>query len=671
MMITYTSYIWLPLISALLVSAIALYAGTFRNTPASQPFRVLMWLCALFSYLFVLSLLMTSLTLRIFLAQMLYIPAAFITPTILIMVIHYTGHTAWITRWRLMALLLIPMITVVLVLSYPLHTLLRYSPQIDLSGPLPIITFKRGSWYWVHQIYGIIIAINALAMLIASLRNPVLRKRNTLILIFGIATPFLADIPTALRITPIPNYTWTSPIFVCIGMLYGWALLRGQIFAVTPIARGEVMDHINDLVIVLDNNGRIADFNRAMQEICEISRRNIGTLPDVLPSVWADLLRRYNGVSTHKEEVIIGTGENQHVYDLVISTIRNQRSQPLGRLFILHDVTVRRRNEELLRKNEERFRQMVETMPIPLTLTRISDGTYLYVNHLASDHVGLPQSAMIGKQAISFYADPRVRQIVLDAIHQNGSIHNFETQLKRIDGSTFWALFSASVATMNDEQVILSGVIDISERKKIEEALRYANDRLEVQLAENKELQSQLREQATHDVLTSLFNRRYMQEILDHCLTLVPREMNFISVLMIDIDHFKKINDAYGHKAGDLMLQAMGTLLRSQTRQMDTACRYGGEEFVIIMPTATLDVAVRRANDLRHAFANLCVEYDGRDLRATISIGVATFPTHGGNSDTLLHEADQALYMAKATGRNRVYAADESLAAVDKLLSTD
>jgi diguanylate cyclase (GGDEF)-like protein/PAS domain S-box-containing protein len=411
---------------------------------------------------------------------------------------------------------------------------------------------------------------------------------------------------------------------------------------------------------------------------------------------------------------------------------------------------------------------------------------------------------MIGHQAIDFYAEPKARQAVVDTIRRTGTIYNYETLLKRADGSTFWALFSATQATFNNEQVILAGIIDISERKQIEEklikserlyrllaentqdviwsldtesmrftyispsieqlqgskpeeiigmplyevlppgqqepiqdtiqlraavflsdptkhiyinevdqirkdgstvwteivtryymspetgkvevngvtrniserkrteeVLREANQHLQVQIAEIQQLQSQLHEQATHDVLTGLFNRRYMQEILDQSLAHAARELSLVSVMMIDIDHFKRINDVHGHMAGDLMLQAMGALLSSHTRQMDTACRYGGEEFVVIMTTAALDTAMQRADELRQAFANLRVEYEGHELRATISVGVATFPKHGNNSDALLRAADQALYMAKATGRNCVYAADTDLAAADRLLTTD
>ncbi len=113
----------------------------------------------------------------------------------------------------------------------------------------------------------------------------------------------------------------------------------------------------------------------------------------------------------------------------------------------------------------------------------------------------------------------------------------------------------------------------------------------------------------------------------------------------------------YGHKAGDLILRALGQLLRTHTRPNDVACRYGGEEFVVIMPDAPLEVAVVRADEVRQAFADLEVRYGSTSLSATITIGGATFPYHGTDSETLLHAADQALYAAKSAGRDLVYAA--------------
>jgi diguanylate cyclase (GGDEF)-like protein len=199
---------------------------------------------------------------------------------------------------------------------------------------------------------------------------------------------------------------------------------------------------------------------------------------------------------------------------------------------------------------------------------------------------------------------------------------------------------------------------DISERKRAQDALFQANQQLRAQLEANQQLQVQLYEQAVHDALTGLFNRRYLEEALERLLVRAAHDYTPLSILMLDVDHFKQFNDSYGHKAGDLILRALGQLLRTYTRPSDVACRYGGEEFIVIMPDAPLEVAVVRADELRQLFADLEVQYGGTSLSATITIGVATFPNHGTDSDTLLHAADQALYAAKAAGRDLVYAAE-------------
>jgi len=171
----------------------------------------------------------------------------------------------------------------------------------------------------------------------------------------------------------------------------------------------------------------------------------------------------------------------------------------------------------------------------------------------------------------------------------------------------------------------------------------------------NLRLRDTLRHQSIRDPLTGLYNRRYLEETLDRELRRAERAGQSLGVLMFDIDLFKQFNDTFGHEAGDVMLREVGRLLRDRFRREDIVCRYGGEEFVIVLPSATLDETINRARELEDAVRWLDVRHRGRSLGAvTLSLGVAVFPDHGQTIESLLRAADAALYRAKQTGRARV-----------------
>jgi diguanylate cyclase (GGDEF)-like protein len=214
------------------------------------------------------------------------------------------------------------------------------------------------------------------------------------------------------------------------------------------------------------------------------------------------------------------------------------------------------------------------------------------------------------------------------------------------------------VTPLYDRRQILSGRLmvfrDITEHKQVEKRLRYVNDRLQSHLIEIGVLQSKLREQAIRDPLTNLFNRRYLEETLDRELSRASREDYPVCIIMIDLDHFKRINDTHGHEAGDLVLKAIGVTLAEQSRRGDFACRYGGEEFVIVMPNVGLETAYERAGELRQSLNLLSVPYGYFSLSVTISMGIACYPENGQTRDAILRAADQAMYAAKDAGRDHI-----------------
>ncbi|HSM52041.1 MAG TPA: diguanylate cyclase, partial [Thermoanaerobaculia bacterium] len=195
---------------------------------------------------------------------------------------------------------------------------------------------------------------------------------------------------------------------------------------------------------------------------------------------------------------------------------------------------------------------------------------------------------------------------------------------------------------------------DVSERRRAEGELAEANHLLQSRLAEIEALQESLREQALRDPLTGLFNRRYLEETLEREIVRAERSGEPLAAVLLDLDGFKVLNDRLGHAAGDELLRELGLLLRAKTRRSDFACRYGGDEFLIVMPGSSSGEAAGRADDLRRAFASQYATSPRQGIACTLSAGVAVYPEHAGDLPALLAAADLALYAAKAAGRDRI-----------------
>ena len=173
-------------------------------------------------------------------------------------------------------------------------------------------------------------------------------------------------------------------------------------------------------------------------------------------------------------------------------------------------------------------------------------------------------------------------------------------------------------------------------------------------------LRETLRAQSIRDLLTGLFNRRFMEESLARELQRAGRKGHAVSVIFLDLDNFKHFNDTFGHDAGDVVLRSIAELFRKFFRADDVCCRYGGEEFVIILPESSSEYAALRANKLRAEVKMLRLQYKDRMLGAvTLSIGVAAFPEHAAVPEELLAVADRCLYESKAAGRDRMTVATQ------------
>ncbi len=363
------------------------------------------------------------------------------------------------------------------------------------------------------------------------------------------------------------------------------------------------------------------------------------------------------------------TGEKS-IVEVIKIPILDSDGKIFGIQGIFWDITERKLAEMKLRESEEKFHAIIENSREGIMLID-EQGIIIEWNSAQEQLMGIPRSEAVGQPAWEIQNQQmppehfeNLTQTFLKEsllkILETGHAEHFNQPSERViktpDGETKFALQHTFVIKTARGYRLCNFAHDITQRKQAEQELQKANEQLRIQLDEIQSLQASLREQAIRDGLTGLYNRRYLNETSERELSHAERDNYPISIMMIDIDYFKRLNDTHGHQAGDDVLKALSSLLHNGIRQSDIACRYGGEEFIILMPEVGRADAIRRADALRKEFSSQQVYYQKEALSATISIGIATYPENGTTMDEVIKAADSALYAAKQAGRNCVRA---------------
>ena len=299
---------------------------------------------------------------------------------------------------------------------------------------------------------------------------------------------------------------------------------------------------------------------------------------------------------------------------------------------VIRDIRKRTRAHQALRESEERYRRLIQTAPIALLTHR--QGRIRFANAKALDLLGVGlSSALKNRSLLSFVCAgdrPVVRLRMRRARERRGPVQPCELRLQRLDGTLVDVEFSAIAITEHGAPAVQVALLDVTARKNAEARIRHW---------------------AHHDALTGLPNRTLLLDRLQHALAQARRDRKKLAVMMLDLDHFKDVNDTLGHPVGDQLLCAVAERLRSIIRESDTLARFGGDELVLIQTGLDSAAGARvLAQKIVEALAEPFA-IEGEDVRTSCSLGIALFPEGGTVAETLLKNADLALYRAKARGR--------------------
>jgi diguanylate cyclase (GGDEF)-like protein/PAS domain S-box-containing protein len=296
-----------------------------------------------------------------------------------------------------------------------------------------------------------------------------------------------------------------------------------------------------------------------------------------------------------------------------------------------------------IRTSELRYRRLFEAAQDGILILDAESGAITDVNPFLIKMLGYSREEFVEKKLweVGAFKDIEASREAFEALQKNEYIRYEDLPLRAKSGRLVDVEFVSNVYLVGGEKVIQCNIRDNTERKKALDALL--------------KRQALLREQSVRDHLTGLFNRRYMEETLERELLRAARKKLSLGVIMLDVDDFKQFNDTWGHAAGDEILRELGLFLLRQVRGEDIACRYGGDEFILILPDASRDVTRQRAQFVCESAQRFHLQFEGHSLpTVTLSVGVAVFPEDGLTSTTILRAVDAALYRAKHNGRGRV-----------------
>jgi diguanylate cyclase (GGDEF)-like protein len=597
----------------------------------------------------------------------------------------YAGFEDWLKKpWVNLLLVGLPAVSILLAFTNDLHQ----SVWVDFP-PSPVlenvVIFVHGPGFGWILFSGYLLALIVFcAFVYAALRGPERARKQARLLVLAQLVLVGGNLLYLIDAFNIPGLDWSSIAFTITGVLFLYALYNTRFLDVIPVARNTMIERMIDAVLVLDSLGNLVDANPQARTILGLRSGDLWTPYQSALKNWPEIIALLD--EPNRPEATELTLEKQaRSFDLRLTPLTDNLERSYGLLVVMREITERKRTESVTRLRL-RLWEFAALLPVEQLMQKALDEIgVLTGSPIAFYHAVDPDEETLTLQAWSTRtrdefckAEGEGRHypisqagVWVDCVREKRPvIHNDYASLphrKSLPEGHTPVVRELAVPTLREGRVVsILGVgnkttdydqrdVDaveyfadllwtVVDKKRAEERIQQLNDRLELQVLT--------------DDLTGLANRRAFFQRGEEEVRRVERYQTPLSVIVLDGDRFKTINDSYGHSAGDGVLQTIADVLRRTVRDIDLAARFGGDEFGILLPNTDVVGAVRLAERLRMAIKTSAYRQDGQDIHVTVSIGVAEYGKSGTDLDTILRKADAAQYQAKEQGRDRVIFTD-------------
>ena len=602
----------------------------------------------------------------------------------LLFCLRYTNVNKPTDRNFLIIFSIIPLITLGLVFTNDYHHLIWSKLYLISLDEIEILMVENGIWFWIHVFYSYSLYLAGLYFLIQNYfkTHSNMRYQIRLILLAGLI-PGIAGYIYLTDSNPLPFVDLTAISFTTSGIIIIYVVYFHRFLDIIPIARETTIENMRDGIIVVDLNDRIVDVNPAAEKIIKSSFSEVVGQPasEVLVDL-ADWISLSKEQKTPVKVLNIGEGENKQIFVLNLFPLSDTQGQLVGHTIVFHNNTETNKLNKDLKDQADRLavlydigKAITSTLDIDTILELIykqlsrviASDAYFVALYLAKEHkldirILFDQKQRFPSEIIdadeglsSWIVEHRKPLLIHDLRKEIDLLHVKPVMVGEKKLSRSW--LGVPMQIENDLIGLLAvtsyapNMFDIADQLLLEQIAQQAV----LSILNARNFQEATR-QAKLDSLTGVSNHKNLIEILykeseSALTTLTP-----LSMIMLDIDHFKLYNDTYGHMIGDEVLRLTVQAIESHIKKSDTVGRWGGEEFGIILPNATTTQANMVANRIRRTLSELPLfNVEGKTIpKPTISQGIANMPEHTTDADDLVIIADKALYRAKEKGRDQV-----------------